>query len=229
MPRRPRTVFGGLPHHITQRGNRREDVFFNDGDRGAYLAWLQEYCERFDVEVLAYCLMSNHVHLVAVPTLDDGLQRVLKPLHMRYAQRVNRARDWKGHLWQGRFFSSPLDDAYLWAAVRYVERNPVRAGMVRRAEHYAWSSAAAHCGGPSNPLLRAGSRWGQAFSQLQNWSAWLAQSDEEEELCTVRRHVERGLPCGSAEFVEALGKQTGRALDYRPQGRPRAHGSEIKG
>ncbi|MDP1605464.1 MAG: transposase [Rhodocyclaceae bacterium] len=126
MPRLSRTVFAGIPHHITQRGNRREDIFFVDEDREAYLTWLREYCELHEVEILAYCLMTNHIHLVAVPARDDGLQRVFKPLHMRYAQRINRAHGWKGHLWQGRFFSSPLDDAYLWAAVRYVERNPVR-------------------------------------------------------------------------------------------------------
>lgn len=108
MPRLSRTVFAGLPHHITQRGNRREDIFFTEADREAYLTWLREYCERYEVEILAYCLMANHIHLVAIPARDDGLQRVLKPLHMRYAQRINRARGWKGHLWQGRFFSSPL-------------------------------------------------------------------------------------------------------------------------
>lgn len=121
MPRLPRAVFAGYPHHITQRGNRRESVFFDDGDRLVYLAWLKEYADLHQVEVLAYCLMTNHVHLIAVPTTDDGLQQTLKPLHMRYAQRLNRQRQWSGHVWQGRFFSSPLDDAYLWTALRYVE------------------------------------------------------------------------------------------------------------
>jgi putative transposase len=135
-----------------------------DEDREAYLTWLQAYCEKFEVEILAYCLMTNHVHLVAIPATDDGLQRVLKPLHMRYAQRINRAKGWKGHLWQGRFFSSPLDEAYLWAAVRYVERNPVRAGMVSRAENYRWSSAAAHCGNHLDDLLNLASRLAGAGS-----------------------------------------------------------------
>lgn len=89
MPRLPRTVFAGLPHHVTQRGNRRESIFFSDDDRLAYLSWLKEYADKHQVEVLAYCLMSNHIHLIAVPATDDGLQRMLKPLHMRYAQRVN--------------------------------------------------------------------------------------------------------------------------------------------
>lgn len=221
MPRLSRTVFAGVPHHITQRGNRREDIFFTDEDREAYLSWLKEYCEKFGVEILAYCLMTNHIHLVAVPSTDDGLQRVLKPLHMRYAQRINRSRGWKGHLWQGRFFSSPLDEAYLWAAVRYVERNPVRAGMVRRAEDYRWSSAAAHCGKRLDGLLDPASGLSRTFSEIEDWSAWLAEGDETEELQMLRRNVEKGLPCGSEGFVQKLGRQVGRLLAYRPQGRPR--------
>lgn len=227
MPRQSRAVFSGVPHHITQRGNRREQVFFSDEDRQTYLTWLDEYCRMFEVEVRAYCLMSNHIHLVAVPSTDDGLQRVLKPLHMRYAQRINRARGWKGHLWQGRFFSSPLDDAYLWAAVRYVERNPVRAGIVRHAEDYAWSSAPVHCGKVQTELLRASPAWRRQISAVDNWSAWLAEGDESEELQVVRRNVDKGLPCGSAHFVQRLSAQAGRALDFRPQGRPRIAEPDI--
>jgi putative transposase len=221
MPRLSRTVFPGVPHHITQRGNRREDIFFTDEDREAYLSWLKEYCEKFGVEILAYCLMTNHVHLVAVPSTDDGLQRVLKPLHMRYAQRINRAKGWKGHLWQGRFFSSALDEAYLWAAVRYVERNPVRAGMERRAEDYRWSSAAAHCGKGVDGLLNPESGLSRKLSETEDWSAWLAEGDETEELQMLRRNVEKGLPCGSEDFVQKLGRQVGRLLEYRPRGRPK--------
>ena len=224
MPRLSRTVFAGVPHHITQRGNRREDIFFTEEDREAYLSWLKEYCEKFGVEILAYCLMTNHIHLVAVPSADDGLQRVLKPLHMRYAQRINRSRGWKGHLWQGRFFSSPLDEAYLWAAVRYVECNPVRAGMVSRAEDYRWSSAAAHCGKQLDSLLDLASGLSRKFSEIEDWSAWLAEGDETEELQMLRRNVEKGLPCGSDGFVQKLGRQVGRFLEYRPQGRPKKVG-----
>ena len=108
MPRIARPVFAGIPHHITQRGNRRENVFFSDGDRAAYLGWLAHYCEKFQVQVLAYCLMTNHLHLVAVPERQTAFEEALRPLHMRYAQRINRARGWTGHVWQGRYFSSAL-------------------------------------------------------------------------------------------------------------------------
>ena len=229
MPRRARTVFSGVAHHVTQRGNRREDVFFSDEDRLVYLAWLHEYCVIHELEVLAYCLMSNHVHLVAVPASDEGLQRVLKPLHMRYAQRVNRAHGWKGHLWQGRYFSCPLDGAYLWAAVRYVERNPVRAGLVRRAKAYRWSSAAAHCGERADALISSDSEWCRKLLPAEHWSAWLAEGDEEKELHTMRRNIDKGLPCGSDEFVGQLAQRAGRPLDFRPQGRPAKEGRTVKG
>lgn len=220
MPRLPRTVFADLPHHVTQRGNRRESIFFDDDDRLTYLSWLKEYADKHQVEVLAYCLMSNHIHLIAVPVADDGLQRMLKPLHMRYAQRVNRQQGWSGHLWQGRFFSSPLDDAYLWTAMRYVEGNPVRAGMVQRAEDYRWSSAAAHCIGQSDSLLNPESKWGKQFAAVDNWSGWLQMVDDAEKLDLLRQNADKGLPCGAADFVEDLGIKAGRPLEGRPQGRP---------
>ena len=221
MPRLPRAVFAGLPHHITQRGNRREPVFFSDEDRQVYLLWLKEYADKHQVEVLAYCLMTNHVHLIAVPATTDGLQQTLKPLHMRYAQRFNRQRDWKGHVWQGRFFSSPLDVAYLWAAMRYVECNPVRAGMAERAEDYRWSSAASHCCQRTDALLKPGSIWQQQFAAIGDWSAWLAQIDDAESLKTLRLHADKGLPCGDDGFVAKLGGMAGRSLAPKPCGRPK--------
>ena len=159
MPRKARTVFPNIPHHVTQRGNRREDVFFTDEDREQYLKWLKEYSKKHSVEILAYCLMTNHIHLIVVPTTESGLQDMLKPLHMRYAQRINRQRGWKGHVWQGRYFSSSLDEQYMWAAIRYVERNPVRARIVRKAENYRWSSAPAHCQRAESELLTSKVQW----------------------------------------------------------------------
>jgi putative transposase len=226
MPRLSRAVFAGVPHHITQRGNRQDDVFFSDEDRHAYLEWLHAYCEKHDVDILAYCLMTNHVHLVAVPNTGEGLQRVLKPLHMRYAQRVNRVHGWKGHLWQGRFFSSPLDDAYLWSAIRYVERNPIRVGLADRAEDYRWSSAAAHCGLRDDAVLSHKTEWQTMLASIGDWSEWLSVEEEAGRLDMLRRHVEKGLPCGSDDFVQALGRTIGRVLECRPQGRPK---QRVKG
>jgi putative transposase len=198
-------------------------VFFSDQYRVAYLELAREYAERFSVEILAYCLMTNHVHMVLVPPDSQALHRMLKPLHTRYAQAVNRAMGWKGHLWQGRFFSSALDEAYLWAAIRYVERNPVRATISDRAEDYPWSSAAGHCGLASDLLLSRDAYWRRQFAGIGDWSAWLAQGDEPTRLDTLRRHVQAGMPCGSREFFERIEQGIGRPLRCRSQGRPRVY------
>ena len=161
MPRIARPVAPGVPHHVTQRGNRREAVFFSDGDRAAYLACLADHCRKHAVEVLGYCLMTNHVHLVVVPTSANGLEKVFRPLHTHYALSVYRQRGWSRHVWQGRYFLSPLDEAHFWATMRYVERNPVRAGLVRRAEDYRWSSARAHCGLQQDPVLTNDPHWSE--------------------------------------------------------------------
>lgn len=221
MPRLSRTVFAKIPHHITQRGNRREDVFFDEEDYQTYLEWLHYYSQEHGLEILAYCLMTNHIHLVAVPGTESCLQQVLKPLHMRYAQRINRRNRWKGHFWQGRYFSSPMDERYMWAAIRYVERNPVRARMVRKAERYPWSSAAGHCGLTQDFILSTLGEWKKLTDQIDDWSAWLAEDDETTELSLIRRNIEKGLPCGSDRFIRRMEKIAGRSLQYQPQGRPK--------
>lgn len=221
MPRQPRVVFSGIPHHITQRGNRREDIFFNDKDKKQYLSWLKEYSKEHNVDILAYCLMTNHIHLIAVPNSEDGLHRVLKPLHMRYAQMINRAKGWKGHLWQGRFFSSPLDDEYLFYATRYVERNPVRANMVKKAENYKWSSAKGHCGITKDEILTTKKKWLNKYEGIEDWSEWLRVEEDLENIDIIRRNTEKGLPIGSDRFIRKLESISDRILSYRPQGRPK--------
>lgn len=221
MPRQARVVFPNIPHHIIQRGNRREDVFFSDSDRKQYLEWLKEYCKEQKVEILAYCLMTNHIHLIAVPTTQDGLQKVLKPLHMRYAQKINRERGWKGHFWQGRYFSSPLDGEYLLFTTRYIERNPIRVKKVRKAENYKWSSARGHCGTAQDDILTTKMKWLNKYEGIDNWSQWLSIKEEKEKTDLIRRNTEKGIPTGSGRFIRRLEKLAGRVLEYRPIGRPR--------
>ena len=146
MPRLARVVIPGMPHHVTQRGNRREPVFFEPGDRAWYLHLLAHYADLHGLEIWAYCLMTNHVHLVAVPSTEASLGQSLRDAHGAYSSYLNRRINVTGHLWQGRFYSTVLEGPHMWSAVRYVERNPVRAAIVQRAEEYAWSSAAVHCG-----------------------------------------------------------------------------------
>ncbi len=147
MARLARIVIPGAAHHVTQRGNRRQPVFDSDEDRVLYLQGLREGCARAQVRCLAWCLMDNHVHLILLPQDADGLRAALGEAHRRYTRHVNFREGWRGYLFQGRFASYPMDDAHLMAAARYVELNPVAAGMVARAEDWRWSSARSHLAG----------------------------------------------------------------------------------
>ena len=151
MVRHARLVLPGVAHHVTQRGNDKQQIFFTDGDRRQYLAYLRESAARAGVALSAFCLMSNHVHLVVTPEREDSLARALGRTHLLYAQYVFKAQGRSGHLWQSRFYSCPLDEAHAHNASAYVELNPVRAAMVNEPWDYAWSSAAAHCGTGADP------------------------------------------------------------------------------
>ena len=153
MARLARVVAPGYPHHVTQRGNRRQPTFFSDKDYEAYLDLMGEWCRRFGVGIWAYCLMPNHVHLIAVPESREGFCRAIGEAHRRYTGMINFRERWRGHLWQGRFASYPMDEPHLLMAARYIELNPVRAGVVKKPGSYAWSSAAAHLSGKSDRLL----------------------------------------------------------------------------
>lgn len=214
MARIARIVVPGMPHHVTQRGNRRDDVFFGTADRRQYLSLLSKYLDKYQPQLLAYCLMSNHVHLILVPPDADALGRVLRDTHMTYTRHVNRRQDVSGHLWQGRYFSCPLDEYHLWSAIRYIERNPVRAGIVRRAEDYRWSSAAAHCGLRDDPLLSGEL---ELSDHVGNWREWLREENEAI-IETLRRCTRTGRPCGPPTFVKRLEKLLGRKLAKRKPG-----------
>ena len=221
MPRVSRCVFPNMPHHITQRGNRREDVFFDEDDRTTYLCYLKDYCEKHNVEIIAYCLMTNHIHIVAVPETEDGLKEVFRTCHMRHAQKINKKKGWKGHLWQGRFFSSVLDRDYFWECIRYVENNPVRAKMVKKAEEYKWSSARHYCKIVNDEVITKKSEWNEKRNSINNWSKWLREKEDIDKIDKLRRNTLKGLPCGSNDFIKRLERIKDRILSYRPVGRPR--------
>jgi len=205
---------------MTQRGNRRQDVFFDDARRPRYLTLLGQYAGRNGLIVQAYCLMSNHVHLVVVPRTAASLEATLRPLHLRYAQEANRRLAVTGHLWQGRYDSCVLDGGYFWAAVRYVERNPVRAGLVAHAEDWPWSSAAAHCGQRADELL-SGDLPAQAGQEgISDWRAWLRESDDPTMLQALRLHTRTGRPVGEERFLARLERRFRRRLRALPRGRP---------
>jgi putative transposase len=169
MPRLPRLVTPDVPHHITQRGNRKQQIFFSAADRRAYLQLLADRSHATGTRCLAWCLMDNHIHLILVPPQVDSLRATLAPLHTRYAARINLREGWSGHLFEGRYWSYPMGDAHLMHAVRYIENNPVAAGMVANAENWAWSSARAHIDNKDDGLTDVA-----ALGQhVPNWRAML--------------------------------------------------------
>src|SRR3990172_7684239 len=207
MARIARVVGPGLPHHVTQRGNRRQETFFCAEDYQAYIGLMREWCGYWKVEVWAYCLMPNHVHLIAVPPSEDGLRRAIEA-HRRYTRRVNFREGWRGHLWQGRFASCPLDEPYLLAAARYIEQNPVRAGLAVRPWEYPWSSAAAHVAGEDDALITVA----PLLALVGNWTDFLATGAPEDEVKELRRHERSGRPLGREPFVAAVEGKLGRTL-----------------
>jgi len=222
MPRIARVSVEGLPHHVTQRGNYRQVVFEDDEDRAAYLEFLKVYKERYGLEVWAWCLMDNHVHLVAVPLEADSLSKTLHMTHMRYAAYANRRHGRQGHLWQGRFYSCVLDGGHVATAVRYVERNPVRAGMVRKAEKYRWSSARAHVERQSDGICDESLPMDDLLEGLRGgWSAWLRQVDDAEEVERLRKGTMTGRPVGGPGFVAKVERKLGRRVRSLGRGRPR--------
>jgi putative transposase len=220
MPRSARIVVPGIAHHVTQRGNRRMQTFFSDADYARYLELMSAACAKFDVGVVAYCLMPNHAHLVLVPQTAGGLREALKSAHQKYAWIINRRQGWTGHLWQERFYSYALDDAHLASAIRYVELNPLRARLVARAEDWRWSSAASRIVGDSRcavPLLELPT----PMDRIADWSAFLMEGLRPDEVDVLRRHGVTGRPLGSIAFLRQLEVKTGQRVVPRMRGRPR--------
>lgn len=218
MPRIPRVVIPNGPHRVSQRSHRDEDVFLSDEDYQRFLDLLGAYAQMHDLAVQAYCLLSNRFDLVVVPKRAESLSAALKPTSLRYSQELNRRLGVRGHVWQGRVLSCPLDRRFFWAAVRHVERSPIRARLVRKAHRYRWSSAAGHCGMWEDPLL---SGHLERRREVPDWSAWLAEAEDEQVIRELELCTRAGRPAGSKQFVQKLEALTGRVLRRRPPGRPR--------
>lgn len=209
MARLPRVVLPGIPHHVTQRGNRREPTFFEDGDYELYLDLLSEAAARSGVAIWSYCLMPNHVHIVAVPRDEDGLRRTFRHLHRHYTGYINARMRVTGHLWQGRFSSVAMDEAHLVCALRYVALNPVRARLVDRAEDWRWSSVTAHLAGESDGYVDVA----PALERVGNFRDFLgAPFDEPLTYAALRKAESVGRPVGSREWLTDMEARTGLAL-----------------
>lgn len=213
MARIARVVVPGHPHHITQRGNRRQKTFFCDADYRLYIALMREWCDCYGVRIWAYCLMPNHTHLIAVPGDEGGLRLAIGEAHRRYTRDINFREGWRGHLWQERFASFVMDTPYLVAAARYVYLNPVRAGLSARADDYPWSSAAAHLRGEGDLLADVSELRGIVGDLKQVLEAGEPESEREK----IQACNSTGRPLGGEDFVSGLEGKLGRSLH---KGRP---------
>jgi len=219
MARMARVVIPTIPHHVTQRGVRCMETFFDDEDYEMYLSLMREWCLSSGVEVWAYCLMPNHAHLIATPESKTSLAHGIGEAHRRYTRYINFKKSWKGYLWQGRFASFPMDEDYLLASVRYVELNPLRARLVDRAEDYRWSSAKAHLEGQDDVLVKVK----PMLDRVDDWSELLASGDQTS-FDAIRLHERTGRPLGQDSFVERMSLLAGRALGKKKPGPKRKNG-----
>jgi putative transposase len=214
MARVARVVVPRLPHHVTQRGNRRQQTFFTDEDFAEYRKLMASSCEGCGTQVWAYCLMPNHVHLIMVPDEEDGLRCAVAEAHRRYTRMINFRQGWRGHLWQERFHSFVMDEQHLLAAVRYVERNPLRAGLCRSVEDWRWSSARAHLSEQDDGLVRVR----PLLKMIPDWRYFLAQPDANTLSEQIHLHARTGRPLGSEDFVKNLELRLRRTLGPRKPG-----------
>ena len=219
MPRAARIVIPGCPHHVTQRGNNKQEVFLVDSDRQVYLDFLLDASARYDLRIDGYCLMTNHVHLVATPCYEASLADTMKRTNQLYSQYINRMHSRSGHLWQDRFFSCTLDQDHFQRALVYVERNPVRARLVRKAWRWQWSSASAHCGMDKESDLIDISSWKKDI-RFALWKKLLERPDDEKLVSKLRLATSRNRPLGSDSFIAKLETKLGCRLRPLPRGRP---------
>lgn len=219
MPRIARAVAEGFPHHVVQRGNNREKVFFDKEDRDKYLSLLKKYSDKWNSPILAYCLMSNHVHLLSRPKGNESLYKMMQGATLCYTQYINRRYKRTGRLWESRYHSCIVDkERYLWAVTRYIEQNPVRAKMVKSAEDYPHSSAKAHIKGSKDEIL------GEelfAKEQRKDYAEFIKADISQEEMNRIRYSTKTGRPFGSDEFIKKMEKKLERRFILKSAGRPR--------
>lgn len=220
MPRIARIVLPGFPHHVSQRGNNRQDVFFTPGDRRKYLDLLRQQCDKHGLTVSGYCLMTNHVHLVVTPPTEQSLAKAIGRAHFLYTRHLNRLHRRSGHLWQNRYYSCAVDEDHILAVMSYIERNPVRAGLVAHAWEYEWSSASAHTGRPDRGGLLDLKTWRQTM-EPETWQQMLAAPRGEAELTRVRTRTRSGRPLVGDSLLGKLEASLGRRLRPGRRGRPR--------
>ncbi len=218
MPRIARIIAPGYPHHITQRGNNRSAVFFDDEDRQTYLNLLAGYAQKYGLQIWAWCLMDNHVHLLVVPESEISLARGIGLTNLVYTQYLNRKLGQSGRIWQNRFFSCVVEnDEYLWAVARYIERNPLKGGLAEHAEDYRWSSARLHLTDATDGLL-CQSDWLEPAAR-DDYAAFFKIEDEAQNRA-IRKATRSGRPFGADSFIDTIEYELNRKIRAKRVGRP---------
>jgi len=219
MSRIARAVALGFPHHVVQRGNNREKVFLSEADKEKYLSLLKKYSDKWESPILAYCLMNNHVHLLTRPTKNESLYKLMQGVTLCYTQYINRTYNRTGRLWESRYHSCIVDkEKYLWAVARYIEQNPVRAKIAKKAEDYQHSSAKAHIYGTKDEALGEMLFEGR---QRNDYIELIKASIKEADINSIRNYTKNGRPFGSESFTEKIERKLDRMLRARPVGRPK--------
>ena len=222
MPRTARIVAEGFPHHITQRGNYRQNVFDNPTDMTKYFEFISMYTNKYNVKILSYCLMNNHVHFIVIPEKTDSISKAFNRAHFRYSQYYNKKKNIKGHLWQGRFYSCVIDkdEAYLLAAMKYVERNPVRAKIAKKPWEWKWSSAGYHTGEGESDLNVAEIGEFTGINEKE-WKKIIEETDKGEQIEEIRKVTGVGRGFGGEGFIKKLEKELKVTLRILKAGRPK--------
>jgi putative transposase len=211
MPRPPRIIVPGIPHHITQRSNHQKSLFTSNNDHNLYLAILKKQCDRTGLSVLGYCLMPNHIHLIAIPPDANSIASAIGQAQRRFSMEMNRRKKLTGHIWERRYFSSPMDDAHLVRSLIYVDQNPVRAGLVSKSTDWPWSSAVAHTGRIDPGELVNQEEW-RKWSKKMGWDDLVKQEQDVEEIGMIERHVQTGRPMGGEPFLQKIESKLGHGV-----------------
>lgn len=220
MARKARIVVENMPHHVMQRGNYGQDVFFDDEDYQIYLKWMNEYADKYCLQVLGYCLLPNHIHFIVVPEKKSSMSRVFNIVNMKYSQYINKKMGESGHLWQGRYYSCVMDDLYVSVALKYIEQNPVRLKLVDEPWEWSWSSCAYHSGFDSPTIAIRGI---EEITKMPEdvWKRYLGGRERASLVENFVKFSIQGRPLGSAAFISDLEKKLSRSLKVAPRGRPR--------
>lgn len=219
MGRMNRVVVPGIPHHITQRGVRREQVFFRHDDYTLFANLLRHFLKKTELRILAWCLMPNHYHLLAIPPHPKSFADFFAPLHRTYSFIINQREGWSGHLWQERYTSFPVDNDHAMAAARYIELNPLRAKLIHSPDEYQWSSTRAHLTGQEDGITDLVS----SVNLQHDWKSLLEGGLTDAEIAQFRDHENKNLPLGNPQFLEEIRKSFSIPTEPRKRGRPKTN------